>query len=192
MSEKKIKSVPIRDFLFEGLRQSQRIYGSGAFPAKNTKVSFQMPRKVMSASRQSRRKNATCDTGTVLKDEIKLGWSYKETPKEPLEILKNLCWNVPKKKERYGTELKKPQNNTCPLNSIKVLKRERPKTSTISRRKIAVDDHYGSNPNFEGDYFEKKKAEKLDVFINVPSFVDRDDLFLDLLEDETRGVNKHL
>ncbi|OMJ72238.1 hypothetical protein SteCoe_29377 [Stentor coeruleus] len=177
MSENKLKAISIRDFIFEQPynRKGHDLYWK--FPPGNTKINFQMPRKVqkLKTTFKTKEKYYLSHGQSFLKEDSKLFRSEKVMIRVPPLFFQGINnYSAYQKPESLIYDFTTNLERGCPLNSVRNYKRERPKTSTPISRRIITEEYLAGNNNIQLRKEEKKTNGKLDVFIKSPLIDIRD------------------
>ena len=169
MSQNKLKTLAIKDFLFEGLDCKQKNLPDGYFPPKTQKSTFQMPRPVLkhkiSLKDKIHQKNQsflTTNLTSCLKKFM--------VPSLMLNSLSHTKYLKPK--EKVLNTVPKRSNTIAAFQPII---KQRPKTSVVTSRKLYFDDFLCSGPSTL--ITERKKRDKIEVFIRIPTFETQDPEF---------------
>ena len=166
MSEGKFKPIPIKDFLFAGLTHRKSLIHSGSFPKSQAKVTLQMPRKLPKHKILVDYPARVMTDTSFLRNKCMLNSLLSNNKRAPPLIFHNADHNNSQlKTDRLGLEMKSPRS--CPLTSLRVYKRERPKTSLMSSIKVGPNEHFVANLRIS-TAFEERKTEKIRVFIKSP------------------------
>lgn len=171
MAKNSQKHVPIKDFIFEAPSVKRYNLHSGVFPAKSTKVSFQMPRKVKKDKEKDRKILEFRYNGAVYGKK-----NSQVTNRVPFLFFKknsSISWiNTPEPHENIEVIQHSPTDRPCPMHSFRTFRKERPQTSIASHRhQRNSESNLISNQKFDRKVVKKRKTEKLDVFIKSPSFI---------------------
>jgi hypothetical protein len=167
MSEDKLKPIPIKDFLFAGLSHRKSLIHSGSFPKSKTKGTFQMPRKLPNHKILVDYPSRIMTDTSFLRNKYMLNSLLGDVKRSPPLIFHNANpYKLQLKTERNALDIKSPRS--CPLTSLRVYKRERPKTSVMPSIKVGPDEHFGSDLRIN-TAFDEKKTEKIRVFIKSPT-----------------------
>lgn len=172
MSKAKFKSVPIKDYVFQAPGIQKKDYQVGFFPPTNTKITFQMPRKAKKPKKEQKPQHLV--NNYSFQHELK-GMVYQEFSQIPslfFRKISSISLITPQEmQEKQSPSVFSPTHRSCPLNSFRAYTRERPKTSMITSRRGKIDEEQGCfSPKILREPKQKRKTEKIDVFIKCPSF----------------------
>ena len=173
MLKAKMKSVPIKDYVFKGPSIQKKEHPVGFFPPTNTKITFQMPRKAKRPKKGTKVQQLA--NNQSFHHELKGMVVYQEFPKVPslfFRKISSISLITPQEaQEKQSPPVYSPTNRSCPINSYRTFTRERPKTSMITSRRGRIDDEQICiSPKILKDPKDRRKTEKIDVFIKCPSF----------------------
>ena len=98
---------------------------------------------------------------------------YQKVEKIPALALQNVpSFPLINRKEPLNYELISPTTRPISINSSRSYKRQRPKTSIIHIQKVLAHENAQSMPHFKRNQGEKRKTEKISVFIQGPAYDD--------------------
>jgi hypothetical protein len=163
MSDKP-KPIPIRDFAFEGLTERKYESFSRHFPKKTTKIVFQMPRTLPKGKKIVQSQRVMRKSECVVKKQTQSHTSFsKLAPVLSFNVGKNYL--ISQRSERPSFEFASPGNKCVTKTTRDQEGRQRPRTSSISRK----IENFSVLKEVKEKKIEKK-TEKISVYIKVPEF----------------------
>lgn len=168
MLDSKIKSVPIRDFLFSGISHRKRTHPAGFFPPNNTKVAFQMPRKAHSVKRpQSKTHRNRVDLSFLKEGFLQESTVKDESKLIPAVVLRSLNRLINASRLSMDSNM----SQRFAIESITTFTKERPTTSVVTQRKPLEQSCVSTTPKLR-PCTGRKKTEKINIFIKCPAIED--------------------